>query len=192
VLRGVMRLLKPGGELYFSDVYADRRAPAEVREDPVLYGECLGGALYCNDFLALAKGCGFADPRLVEDRPIAVTEADLAPRTQGIGFYSATYRLFRLDGLDYGWEDYGQAVIYRGGIPGHEQCFTLDKQHRIEAGRVFPVCGNTWRMLKESRFAPWFDFLGGFERHYGAFPGSGVGLPFDRGEAEENSGSGCC
>jgi arsenite methyltransferase len=45
VMRGVHRLLKPGGEFFFSDVYADRRVPAAVRNDPVLYGECLGGCL---------------------------------------------------------------------------------------------------------------------------------------------------
>ena len=42
VLRGAKRLLKPGGEFYFSDVYADRRLPAAVQSHPVLYGECLG------------------------------------------------------------------------------------------------------------------------------------------------------
>ncbi|MEQ8659443.1 MAG: methyltransferase domain-containing protein, partial [Gammaproteobacteria bacterium] len=54
VLRGACRLLKPGGELYFSDVYASRRVPAALAADPVLYGECLGGALYWNDFEHLA------------------------------------------------------------------------------------------------------------------------------------------
>ncbi|PIY06942.1 MAG: methyltransferase type 11, partial [Gallionellaceae bacterium CG_4_10_14_3_um_filter_60_1069] len=70
VLRGVYRLLKNGGEFYFSDVYADRRVPDAVKNDPVLYGECLGGALYWNDFIRLAHRHGFADPRLVEDRPL--------------------------------------------------------------------------------------------------------------------------
>ncbi len=190
VLRGVHRLLKPGGELYFSDVYADRRVPAAVREDPVLYGECLGGALYWNDFLSLARRQGFADPRLVEDRPIAVTDPELAARAQGIAFYSATYRLFKLDGLEDDCEDYGQAVVYRGGIPGHERRFVLDKHHAIEPGRVFPVCGNTWRMLHETRFGPYFDFIGDFSRHYGIFPGCGGGLPFDGGGTA--AGSGCC
>ena len=36
-----------------------------------------------------------------------------------------------------------------------------------EAGRVFPVCGNTWRMLRETRFAPRFDFIGDFSRQFG-------------------------
>lgn len=46
VLRGAYDLLKPGGEMYFSDVYADRRVPEAMARDEVLYGECLSGALY--------------------------------------------------------------------------------------------------------------------------------------------------
>jgi SAM-dependent methyltransferase len=190
VLRQVHRLLKPGGELYFSDVYADRRVPSELRNDPVLYGECLGGALYWNDFQHLARRCGFVDPRLVEDRPIAITDPALAARVGNIRFHSATYRLFKLDGLEPECEDYGQAVVYRGGIAGQEQRFVLDKHHAIEAGRVFPVCGNTWRMLHDTRFAPHFDFIGDFSRHYGIFAGCGGGLPFDEDEA--GAGSACC
>src|SRR6185437_11268686 len=40
VLRGAFELLKPGGELYFADVYSDRRLSEAVRADPLLYGEC--------------------------------------------------------------------------------------------------------------------------------------------------------
>ena len=189
VLSEVHRLLKPGGEFYFSDVYADRRVPAQLRNDPVLYGECLGGALYWNDFLHLARRHGFADPRLVADLPIAVSDETLAARTAGIAFYSATYRLFKLDGLEPDCEDYGQAVVYRGGIAGHERRFVLDKHHVIEAGRVFPVCGNTWRMLRDSRFREHFEFIGDFSRHYGIFAGCGGGLPFTTGDG---SAAACC
>lgn len=190
VLRQVHRLLKPGGEFYFSDVYADRRVPAALRNHPVLYGECLGGALYWNDFLRLARAAGFADPRLVEDRPIAITDPALAERVGNIGFHSATWRLFKLEGLEPDCEDYGQAVIYRGGIPGHEQRFILDKHHAIEAGRAFPVCGNTWRMLGETRFADHFEFIGDFSRHFGIFAGCGGGMPFDTGVGGDSAS--CC
>jgi len=190
VLRQVHRLLKPGGEFYFSDVYADRRVSSTLRNDPVLYGECLGGALYWNDFQHLARRHGFGDPRLVEDRPIAITDPALAARTEGIQFYSATYRLFKLDELEPDCEDYGQAVIYRGGIPNHERMFNLDKHHAIEAGRVFPVCGNTWRMLHDSRLAAHFDFIGDFSRHFGIFAGCGGGLPFDHKGSDATVG--CC
>lgn len=190
VLREVHRLLKPGGEFYFSDIYADRRVPASVREDPVLYGECLGGALYWNDFLHLARRHGFTDPRLLEDRPVAVSDPALAARTGDIGFHSATYRLFKLEGLEPDCEDYGQAVIYRGGIAEFPHVFTLDKHHRMEAGRAVPVCGNTWRILRESRFAPHFDFSGDFQHHYGLFAGCGGGLPFD--DRPVATTSACC
>ncbi|PKO83808.1 MAG: methyltransferase type 11 [Betaproteobacteria bacterium HGW-Betaproteobacteria-11] len=196
VLRGVHWLLKPGGEFYFSDVYADRRVPASVRNDPVLYGECLGGALYWNDFLQTSRHAGFNDPRLVEDRLLAITDPELLPRTEGIRFFSATYRLFKLDGLESDCEDYGQAVVYRGSMPEHGHEFLLDRHHRIETSRVFPVCGNTWRMLKESRLAPHFDFIGDFSRHYGIFEGCGKALPFAEGGiggiGGDEASCGCC
>lgn len=190
VLRGVHRLLKPGGEFYFSDVYADRRVPAAVRNDPVLYGECLGGALYWNDFLRLAQRHGFIDPRLVEDRPLSITDAQLALRVGNVRFFSATYRLFKLAALESACEDYGQAVNYRGTIPDHPHRFVLDKHHAIETGRLFPVCGNTWRMLHETRLQVHFDFSGDFSRHFGLFTGCGGGLPFD--PATGAAGQACC
>lgn len=190
VLRGVQRLLKPGGEFYFADVYADRRVPESVRNDPVLYGECLGGALYWNDFLRLAHNAGFTDPRLVEDRPLDITEPELAQKIAGLRFFSATYRLFKLEQLETACEDYGQAVVYRGTIPGHASRFVLDKHHDIAAGKAFPVCGNTWHMLQATRFAPYFDFIGDFSRHYGLFEGCGSQLPFDESTGEDSAS--CC
>jgi SAM-dependent methyltransferase len=191
VLRNVHRLLKPGGELYFADVYADRRVPEALRSDPVLYGECLGGALYWNDFYRLAHRSDFADPRLVSDRPLGITDPELAERIGTIRFVSATYRLFKLGDLESACEDYGQAVIYRGSIPGHPQRFELDKHHSIETGRVFAVCGNTWRMLHDTRFRPHFEFIGDFSRHYGLFAGCGGELPFNL-TSEVSGAASCC
>ncbi len=180
VLSGIHHLLKEGGEFYFSDIYADRRVPNTARNDPVLYGECLGGSLYWNDFLRLAHRQGFADPRLVTDLPLLITNSELASRIGNLRFFSATYRLFKLEGLETSCEDYGQVVIYGGNIPEQATQFVLDKYHNIEAGREFPVCGNTWRMLHDTRFAKNFDFRGDFSHHFGIFPGCGSGMPFDK------------
>ncbi len=179
VLNGVRRLLKSGGEFFFADVYTDRRVPEALRHDPVLYGECLSGALYWNDFLRLARQAGFADPRLVSDRPLQITDSELSARTGAIRFFSATYRLFHLPELEDACEDHGQAVIYRGTIAEHPNALPFDKHHWIEAGKVVPVCGNTFRMLADSRFSPHFSFIGDFSSHYGLFEGCGAGLPFD-------------
>jgi hypothetical protein len=81
-------------------------------------------------------------------------------------------------------------VIYRGDVPGEERAFRLDRGHVIEAGRVFPVCGNTWRMLAETRFARHFDFIGDFSRHFGVFAGCGHAMPIEVSAAP--AGTSCC
>lgn len=193
VFRAAYNLLKPGGELYFSDVYADKRVPSHLLDDPILHGECLSGALYWGDFTRLAKEAGFSDPRLVKDRPLGIGDQRIADMLDGIAFFSATYRLFKLADLEPECEDYGQAVIYRGGVIGQERVFELDRGHHIEAGRIFPICGNSWKMLADTRFASYFDFIGDFSRHFGVFEGCGAGMPFGRavenGVAEPAS---CC
>ena len=192
VMASVQRLLKPGGEFYFSDVYADRRIPQSLIDDPVLYGECLSGALYWKDFVRLSRGAGFLDVRLIEDRPLEITDSLLAAKIGEIRFFSATYRLFKIASLEDACEDHGQAVIYKGTIAQVPHRFDLDKHHAIEAGRVFPVCGNTFRMLKESRFAPHFDFIGDDSRHYGIFAGCGELMPFSQAATAESGLGGCC
>ena len=193
VLREAYRLLKPGGELYFSDVYADRRVEKSLVDDPVLYGECLSGALYWNDFHNLAKQVGFTDPRLVEDRTLGIDNEEIALRIGHINFFSATYRLFKLEGLESHCEDYGQAVVYKGGIAHSEQKFFLDKHHAIEKGKMFPVCGNTYRMLNETRFKPYFEFYGSTETHYGIFADCGTLMPFGSANPPvQEEDCGCC
>jgi len=192
VLKQAHRLLKPGGELYFSDVYSSKRVPPQLVDDPLLYGECLSGALYWNDFVNLAKSCGFADPRLVEDRPLTIENPAIEQRLGNIDFFSATYRLFKIDALEPACEDYGQAVIYKGTIPHQPHYFLLDKHHFIEAGKVFPVCGNTYRMLHETRFHDHFEFIGNWDTHFGIFEGCGTSLPFDQVIMESSGGGGCC
>ncbi len=191
VLKEAYRVLKPGGEIYFSDVYASRRISNDLKQDPELYGECLSGALYWNDFIQLAKQSGFLDPRLVKDRPLEINNPRVKAKISHIDFYSATYRLFKLPELETHCEDYGQAVIYKGGIPHHEQKFVLDGHHAIEKGKVFPVCGNTWRMLADTRFAEFFEFIGNFDTHYGIYPDCGDLMPFASANAVSNEGA-CC
>jgi len=192
VLREAFRVLKVGGELYFSDVYASRRVPEELLRDPVLYGECLSGALYWNDFLRIARKVGFIDARLVKSSKIEIHNEQIAQKIGHIDFYSATYRLFKLpEVLETDCEDYGQAVIYKGTIPGNPHRFELDGHHLIETGKVFPVCGNTYHMLHDTRFGPHFEYIGNKTIHYGIFSGCGKSIPFSDSKNACSSG-GCC
>ena len=126
----------------------------------------------------------------------AVSETIRNKGGDGLGFFSATYRLFKLDGLEPHCEDYGQAVIYKGTIPGFRSGWALDDHHYMETRKVFPVCGNTYRMLKDTRFEEHFEFIGSFDTHYVIFEGCGTSMPFKSVATDGSSGSGggggCC
>ena len=189
VLSDAFKLLKTGGEMYFSDVYCDRRIPEQLKEDPILYGECLSGAYYWNDFLIDAIKSGFSDPRSVENRPIILENEEIANKLGDAKFYSVTYRLFKIDDLERDCEDYGQALKYLGTIPGKSSSFDLDDHHHFPKGKVIPVCGNTYKMLCETRFKEHFEFYGNFDTHFGIFEGCGGSMPFS---SEEDSSQTCC
>jgi len=191
VLDDVFRLLRPGGEIYFSDVYADRRVPLALREDKVLWGECLSGALYWNDFIGMARKAGFVDPRLVESHSISIHSEDVEKRVGDIRFYSASYRLMKIEGLEASCEDYGQAVVYNGGIDEEPHGFSLDAHHYFPKGKTIPVCGNTFRMIHQSRYRPFFDFFGNEDVHYGIFEGCGIVMPFQADDSSAAQAS-CC
>ena len=191
VLRSAFRLLAPGGEMYFSDIYADRRIPAELAADPVLYGECLSGALYARDFLDLAHTAGFAPPRLCEAEPLLLTDPEIAAKTGDIGFCSATFRLFKLDNAESSEEDYGLQATYRGGVEGNAQAWRLDADYVFPAGRPVAISGNTGKILQQSRFSQYFDISGDFTAHFGEFSDQTLQLPFaDQGRGRASGG--CC
>ena len=140
LFRNVFDLLKPGGEMYFSDVYADRRVPNSLKNNELLWNECLSGALYWNDFLNMAKSAGFTDPRAVSDKPISIDNPEIKEWVGDIRFYSVTYRLLKIEGLESDCEDYGQAVSYKGGIEECPDAFELDGHH------YFPKGENNYRL----------------------------------------------
>jgi arsenite methyltransferase len=191
VLNDAFRLLKPGGEMYFSDVYSDRRVPKALQEDRVLWGECISGALYWNDFLNIAKKAGFTDPRAVDNKPVTVENEELQEKIGDSQFFSVTYRLFKIDGLESDCEDYGQAVAYKGTISESAHAMKLDDHHIFPKGKIMTVCGNTYKMLYDTRFQSHFDFYGDWSTHYGIFEGCGGSMPFSTSQGSGDEGS-CC
>ena len=182
IFTDAFNLLKPGGEMYFSDVYCDRRISPSLQQDKELWGECLSGALYWNDFLNFAKNAGFTDPRVVESRPLTVENEELQEKLGELQFFSVTYRLFKLEGLESDCEDYGQSARYKGTIDRKPHSFDLDDHHNFPTGKMITVCGNTYKMLNETRFKDHFEFFGTWDTHYGIFEGCGQNMPFQEGQ----------
>lgn len=193
VLREAYRVLKPGGEMYFSDVYASQRVPQQLVEDPVLFGECLSGALYWKDFIKLAKKVGFTDPRIVQDSPITIGNDAVAKKVGSIKFASVTYRLFKLPGLlEDDQEDYGQSVVYKGTIGEAPDALLFDEQHTFAAGKETPVSSNTFNMLQHTRLAPHFTFIGDESDHKVAFATEPRVFPLFTSADTGATGGGCC
>ncbi|MHC4187601.1 MAG: methyltransferase domain-containing protein, partial [Planctomycetota bacterium] len=129
VFQQVYDVLKFGGEMYFSDVYADRRVPDQISRDPVLHGECLGGALYFKDFERIARRVGFTDPRIYSRRRITIQNEEIERMVGDIRFYAITYRLWKLKDLEDACEDYGHVAVYKKRIPHSPGKFQLDCGH---------------------------------------------------------------
>lgn len=163
----IFRVIKPGGELYFSDVFADRRLPPALMKDPVLVGECLAGAMYIEDFRRMLSRFDVPDFRVVQSRPLPIHNPLIERQLSPSRFYSITVRAFKLDDLEDRCEDYGQIATYKGTIEGYESVFTLDDHHHFTAHKPMPVCGNTASMLGGTRLGPHFIVQGDRSRHFG-------------------------
>lgn len=170
VFAEIFRVLKPGGELYFADVFADRRLPEALKSDPFLYGECLGGALYIEDFRRLLRALGCRDYRVISRRPIVLDDPEIVAKAGMVNFNSITVRAFKLGGLEDICEDYGQTATYLGTIPGCPHTFSLDDHHTFVTGKPMLVCGNTAAMVQETRFSLHFRVTGDRTTHFGPFP----------------------
>ena len=195
ILQKVFKLLKNGGEFYFSDVYANRRLSKEVREHKVFHGECLGGALYVNDFIRYAKEAGFVEPRMVSSKEIEIVDEEMKNVAGNVRFFSITYRLWKIEGLDTQCEDYGQSAIYKGDIKESELEFELDANHLFEKGRPEHVCKNTADMLSKTRYKDYFEIIGDTSTHFGEFTGCETLATTQKKAKEQNSNDldcGCC
>jgi len=190
VFSEIFRVLKPGGELYFADVFADRRVPDEIKNDPVLYGECLGGAMYIEDFRRMLRDLGCLDFRYMSKRKININDPKIAGKTGSITFCSMTVRVFKLDDLEDICEDFGQVAYYQGTIPDFPHQFVLDDHHMFIAHKPMLVCGNTASMLMNTRFGKHFRITGDKSRHFGPFPCGSVSKTLDSKNAW--SGGSCC
>ncbi|MBT8419630.1 MAG: methyltransferase domain-containing protein [Gammaproteobacteria bacterium] len=165
----IFRVLKPGGELFFSDVFSGRRVPEKFHSDPLLHGECLAGAMYLEDFRRLLRDLGCSDYRITSARPIELDNPEVEKTIGMVDFHSLTIRAFKLPDLEDRCEDYGQLATYHGAIPDWPHYFDLDEYHRFITGKPTLVCGNTASIIEQSRYRDYFTVQGDRSTHFGPF-----------------------
>ncbi|XP_072240455.1 arsenite methyltransferase [Leuresthes tenuis] len=195
VLAEAYSVLKDGGELHFSDIYTSGRLTEEIKNHKVLWGECLGGALWWKDLLQLADEVGFSAPRLVTASIVTVDNKELQDILGDFKFVSATYRLFKIPK--------GNAktcqVIYNGDITGAEDHFEFDCQYTFKTNEVVEVDGEVAAILTHSRFAGDFTFQppGGSDKSCSVKPKAGIVDPFQLAlqsgkQGPSSATGGCC
>ncbi len=169
VFAEIARVLKPGGELYFSDIFSDRRVPPKFYDDPILRGECLSGALYIEDFRRILAKHGINAFYDVETAELHVGDFQIATKLGCIGFASHTVRAIKCADLEDREEDYGQVATYLGTMPENKRYFDLTEQVRFIKGKPLAISGNMASMLAASRYAQHFDIRGNRDHHVGAY-----------------------
>ena len=184
VFKEIFRVLKPGGELYFADVFTNARVPREFQNDALAYGECLGGALYIEDFRRMLAKLGCLDYRVTSKRKINIDDHEMARKAGVVEFYSMTVRAFKLE-LEDRCEDFGQVAYFGGTMEACPNKFILDDHHTFTTDKPMLVCGNTASMVSNTRYGKHFKIVGNTDKHFGLFPCGPV-------SKEENSTGSCC
>lgn len=99
----ILRVLRPGGRLVISDVVCDTEPDPAIRNDDVLKGECIAGALTVSHLVALLEETGFEAVTLL--KRFAYRQVDGHP------FYSLTYSAVKPTASEQ------VDVVYRGPLP---------------------------------------------------------------------------
>ena len=152
----IFRVLKLGGELYFSDIFSDRRVPEGFYDDPILRGECLSGAMYVEDFRRMLVCCGTQVCYDVAHEPLEVGDFQIATKLGSIGFASRTMRAIKCDKFEDREEDYQQTATYLGTMPENKRYFDLDSEVRFIKDRPVAISGNMATFLENSRYGEHF------------------------------------
>ncbi|XP_078485242.1 arsenite methyltransferase-like [Ciona intestinalis] len=155
VYKEVFRVLKPGGEFYFSDIYADSDVTEAARNNEVLWGEGMGGALNWRTFHKLTSSVGFQCPRIMTSFPVQMKHPELTTLIGDVKYVSVLYRMFKLD------SDVIKTpcnVTYKGTIKNNHDKLKFDLHLTFLANDITTIDGITAATLRTSRFFQHFKF----------------------------------
>jgi len=185
VLSEAFKVLKPGGELFFSDVYSDSVLPEEIRKHTDLWGECIAGALSWEDLNSFSKESGFCQPRLVTASSFNFKESSLTDIVAGFDFVSATYRLFK---LSRDARQRASTVTYNGQLAHHAAELVFDHKYTFKTGVPQVVDAELTAILENSRYKEFFTIQDGDAEA----PCCVKVNPFTVAADDKSTSGGCC
>uniref|UniRef100_A0A8C2Z2S2 Arsenite methyltransferase n=1 Tax=Cyclopterus lumpus TaxID=8103 RepID=A0A8C2Z2S2_CYCLU len=140
VLQQAYNILKEGGELYFSDMYASKVVPDHMKEDPVLWGSHSVGT---------QRGFQHSTSRFSQPHCNLHSFFPLGD----VSFASGTYRLFKLPKSPVVSK---VTVTYKGTVADFPDQLDFDSSHCFKKDVAVSVNGEMAAILQRSRFSPDF------------------------------------
>ncbi|XP_038067994.1 arsenite methyltransferase-like [Patiria miniata] len=148
-------VLKPGAEVFFTEMVANTRIRDEVKKDESLWGEGIAGAFFFEDLVTMSREYGFSTPRLVQATDMRVKEPELDKFIGGVKFSMATYRMFK---LPQERDDLGAVFVYTNPQRAIDDMnvIELDAGDTIQSGVPVQVDAEMAAILRHSRFSSVF------------------------------------
>ena len=168
----VKRILKDGGEWYFTDVFSDRRVPDALAHDAKMRAGRLAGCMFIEDFRRLAQAAGFHDPRYVMTWKAPLSSRE--KKTFGDIAFAITCRLINTELTSDHCENYGEEIVYDGSLPDYPDYFLFDKNIKFATGKTCHVCDNVSALGLGTRYAKVLSVEGTRETHFGDIHGDAI------------------
>jgi MoaA/NifB/PqqE/SkfB family radical SAM enzyme/SAM-dependent methyltransferase len=148
VFSEIWRILKDNGRMVVADIVSDRPVPLNLQAHPLLWGECISGALSEEAFVAGLERAGFYG--------ISILKKTFWKEVEGYPFYSITVRGFKFEKKG-GCAFIGQKAIYAGPYKA-----VMDEEgHLFPRGEAIEVCTDTAVKLAAAPYAGQFTIFRG-------------------------------
>lgn len=146
VFQEMWRVLKDNGRVVLSDIVSEKSLPVTIHSNPKLWGECIGGALTENEFIALLKKSGFYG--------IKTLKKTLWKNVEGYDVFSVTVRGYKFEKKE-GCIYIGQYAIYQGPF----EAVVDEEGHFFPRGQKVEVCTDTYEKLSHPPYDSSFAVL---------------------------------
>ncbi|ESO86182.1 hypothetical protein LOTGIDRAFT_65150, partial [Lottia gigantea] len=155
VFENIYRLLKVGGELSLSDIYADRDRPEEILQNLRLISVGTACSMRWDEMIELATSVGFTKPYLVGAAPLEFQNKDLHKETGKLYVSSVIWRMFK---LPKDVTSTAAEVTYNGNIPRCGDSYFWDINTVFKKGESIVVDAGLVTILSNTRFKDSFTF----------------------------------
>lgn len=151
VFHSMWKALRNGGRIVIADIIAASEVPIHMRLNPVLWGECLSGALTQNELFRFLEDTGFYAIEALEKRFWRAVE--------GCDFHSLTFRAFKFE-KQKDCVFIGQKATYLGPFKGVSD----EEGHYFPRDVAVEICTDTYQKLSISSLKNAFELFSPIEK----------------------------